>query len=176
MRKSLAVAALLTNLLCGATAVRADASLEDVRVARQVVDALHLSDQMAAILPQLVDAVGRGLTAHYPQHAQEISEIMPRLKVKAAARIDEFMSLMATALAPKLSSMELRELRSFATGPRDVAARNDFARSSTGIRFFSLREEFKREMRERGEQWGAKIGREVDEEFKAELKSRGVHL
>jgi len=175
MRKCFAVLTLLTTLFAAAP-LRAQTTSDGPALARQTLDALHMTEAMRAALPNIIDIVQKKLTTEYPQYSEQINNVIPRLRVKFQSHVDEMIGIAADTLARRFSSAELSEIRDFAVGTKDPAAQAAFRNSPTGTKFRAMLPDFSQEMKAAGERWGAKLGQEVDDEIKAELRRQGRAL
>lgn len=176
MRNRLTALIFVAAVLSAAAPCRAEVQDVGVVAAKELLQALHATDQLKDKLPTIIVKARQVFLARYPQHAAQVEAIMPHLTQKFAPNMDELPNVIARIYAKKFTEAELREMTRFAQGPKDEAAQAAFRNSPTGAKFGFLQKDIARESQEVVEKWSVLVGSAVDEEIKSELKKRGVAL
>ncbi len=136
---------------------------EAVSAARGLVEASGAAAQFDQFLPLFVDQMTKTFVHLAPDRAKEIREVMAELTTRFTARKSELIDQIAVIYAKSLSLEDLREITHFyqsGAGRRMVVAQPDIMRQATIA----------------GQNWGQRIGAEIDAEMRRELKKRGIDL
>ncbi|MBO0742726.1 MAG: DUF2059 domain-containing protein, partial [Hyphomicrobiaceae bacterium] len=131
--------------------------------AKVLMQIAGVAKQFDEVMPYLMQQLAQSFTAIAPEKAAEIGEVFGQLATKFIGRKGELIDEIATLYAEKLTSQELAALIAFYKSP-------------IGIKFVAVQPEITRQSMLAGQRWGARLGREIEEEARKELKKRGVDL
>jgi hypothetical protein len=134
-----------------------------VFAARELMNVAGATRQFDAVVPALVQQMMAIFIQQQPAHEKTIREAFQGIAVRMSARKEELIGEIAKLYAKQFSVAELQELTKFfadGVGKRYVDKQLVILPQSMAI----------------GQQWGARIGREVDEEMRKELRKRGVPI
>jgi uncharacterized protein len=162
--RALAVAAGLLALVALPAALCAQApNAERVAAAKELMQIAGVAKQFDEAMPYLMRQLAQSFTAIAPDKAAEIGEVFGQLATKFVDRKGELIDEIAALYAEKLTLQELAALIAFYQSP-------------IGIKFVAVQPEIMRQSIVAGQRWGARLGREIEEEARRELKKRGVDL
>jgi uncharacterized protein len=111
------------------------------------------------IMNQFVDVMGKSA----PDKIGVIREVMQQMMPKFLARKQEVLDQIAVLYASQMSI-------------EDMKAATAFFKSQAGQRFVALQPQLMQQSMVIGQRWGQKIGQDVDNEMRQELKKRGITL
>lgn len=138
----------------------AEASLT---AARQLIVATGASKQFEAVVPMMVKQLEPILLQMAPGKEAEIKEITGLIVQRFAERKSEMMEIIAKIYASKLSEEEMKDLSAF------------FSKGAGAV-FISKQPEILTESMAAGQEWGQKIGVEIEQQIRDELKKRGIKI
>ena len=119
--------------------------------------------QFDQLMPLLVANMTRAFIGLAPGAAAEIRQVMGEVVKRFADRKREMVEKIAELYAAELTLEELQELTRFYKSP-------------VGAKFVAIQPSLGRQTIALGQQWGEKIGREIDQEARRELKKRGIKI
>ncbi len=161
------VIALSAAMLCaiGVNTSFAQKEIDPARLAaaKNLMNAAGLSKQFEAVLPLITEQMQNAFLSLKPGNAPEIKEVFKLIPQKFSARKDEMLDQIAVLYAQKLTTDELNGITSFYKSP-------------VGEKLIQIQPEIMQESMSIGQAWGLKIGREIEQEVRKELKDRGVAL
>jgi hypothetical protein len=131
--------------------------------ARELIVATGASKQFEAVVPMMVNQLEPLLLQMAPGKDKEIKEIMGLMVERFSARKSEMLELIAVIYATKLTEAEMKDLTAFfskGAGAAFIAKQPDILKDSMAV----------------GQQWGQKIGLEIEEQIREELKKRGIKI
>ena len=161
---ALAAAAGLLALVALPAIMCAEApNAERVAAAKELMQSAGVAAQFDEVMPYLMRQLAQSFTAIAPDKGTEIGEVFGQLATKFVDRKGELIDEIATLYAEKLTSQELAALIAFYKSP-------------IGLKFVAVQPEIMRQSMMAGQRWGARLGREIEEEARRELKKRGVDL
>jgi hypothetical protein len=160
----LAAAAGLLALVALPTAMCAQApNAERIAAAKELMQIAGAAKQFDEVMPYLMRQLAQSFTAMAPDKAAEIGEVFGQLGSKFVDRKGELIDEIAALYAERLTSEELAGLIAFYKSP-------------IGMKFVAVQPEIMRQSIVAGQRWSARLGREIEEEARKELKKRGVDL
>jgi hypothetical protein len=134
-----------------------------VAAAKELMQVAGVAKQFDEVMPLLAQRLGESFASVAPDKADEIHEVFKQIATAFVDRKGELIDQVATLYAERLSVEELTGIIAFYKSP-------------LGAKFIALQPEIAREAMTLGQRWGARIGREIEEEARKELKKRGVDL
>jgi uncharacterized protein len=131
--------------------------------AREMMEIAGVAKQFDELMPLLAQQLSQSFVAVAPQKADEIRQVFAQLPAKFIDRKAELIDEVASLYAQELSGEEL-------------AAVSAFYKSPAGARLLAVQPQIARQSMALGQRWGARIGREIEQEARKELKRRGIEL
>ncbi len=144
-----------------ASAQRADP--DRLAAAKEMLVAIGAAENFDTVVPLISKQLQQTFTKMKPEHSQEIQEAFKRIPEKFSARKQELLDEIAVLYAQQLTVEELKQIAAFYQGP----VGKKFAKTQSGLAQQSMMI---------GRAWGQKIGLEIQQEIREELKHRGVEL
>jgi uncharacterized protein len=156
--------AVVLSLVVGHPVVAQPRSSEDAMAAgRAFVDASGAAAQFDQVMPLMADQMSKAFRSLAPDGAREIDEAMGEVVKRFITRKSELIDEIAAIYADKLSVEDLREITQFyqtGAGRRMVEALPEVTRRAAAV----------------GQTWGQRIGAEIANEMRRELRRRGIDL
>jgi uncharacterized protein len=134
-----------------------------IAAATELLQALGTESQFQAVLPVLFNQMRQVMVAANPAAGKELDEIMPRMQEKFASRKADVVPMLAQVYARRLPI-------------EDMKAMTVFFRSPAGQRFVATQPQLMQESVGLGQEWGRRLGQDLERELKEELQKRGVRL
>jgi hypothetical protein len=131
--------------------------------AKDLMEAAGVARQFEQVMPVLAQRLSESFVAIAPDKADLIREVFGQVVGKFIDRKAELIDQIAVLYAEKLDGEEL-------------AAIIAFYKSPAGMKFVAVQPDMMRQAMALGQRWGARIGREIEEEARKELKRRGIDL
>ena len=131
--------------------------------AREMMQVAGVAKQFDELMPLLAQQLSQSFVAIAPEKADEIRQVFAQLPTKFIDRKGELIDEVASLYAQELSVEEL-------------AAVSAFYKSPAGARLLAVQPQIARQSMALGQRWGARIGREIEQEARKELKKRGIEL
>lgn len=138
----------------------AEASL---KAAHELIVATGAGKQFEAVVPLMVKQLEPILLRMAPGKEAEIKEITGLIVQRFAERKSEMLDIIANIYATKLSEADMKDLTAF------------FSKGA-GATFIAKQPEILTESMAAGEQWGQKIGVEIEQQIRDELNKRGIKI
>jgi hypothetical protein len=138
-------------------------SSASLTAAQELIVATGASKQFEAVVPLMVKQLEPILHQMVPGKEQEIKEIMSLMVERFSERKSEMLDIIAKIYATKLSEAEMKELAAFFS-------------TGAGAAFIAKQPEILTESMSAGQQWGEKIGVEIEQQIREELKKRGIKI
>lgn len=163
---ALSLAAPIPGFLPGAErAARAEAAVEADRLAaaKELMEITGAARQFDVILPLIMQQIENAFVQLKPEHADAIKETFKLASTKFSERKQEAFDQVAVVFAGSFTAGELREIVAFyktPIGAKLIKAQPEIAQKTLAI----------------GQAWGRKIGQDIEQEVRKELKQRGVTL
>jgi uncharacterized protein len=111
----------------------------------------------------MADQMSKAFRSLAPSRARDIDEAMTEVVKRFISRKSELIDEIAAIYADKLSVDDLREI-------------TKFYQSGAGRRMVEILPEVTRRAAAIGQTWGQRIGAEIANEMRRELKKRGIDL
>jgi len=156
-----ALLALVTLLSAPLRAQTPDA--ERLAAAKEMMEVAGVAKQFDEVMHVFMQQPAQGFISVAPEKADEIRDVFNQLAVKFVDRKGELIDQISALYAEKLT----RE---------DLAAIIVFYRSPVGAKFIALQPEITRQSMMLGQRWGARLGQDIEQEARRELKKRGIEL
>ncbi len=131
--------------------------------ARALIVATGASKQFEAVVPMMVKQLEPLLLQMAPGKDQEIKEIMGLMVERFSQRKSEILEMIVGIYAAKLTEPEMKDLTAFFS-------------AGAGASFIAKQPDILQESMAAGQQWGQKIGIEIEEQIREELKKRGIKI
>jgi uncharacterized protein len=131
--------------------------------AKEMMEVAGVAKQFDELMPLLAQQLSQSFVAIAPEKADEIRQVFAQLPAKFIDRKGELIDEVAGLYAQELSVEEL-------------AAVSAFYKSPAGARLLAVQPQIARQSMLLGQRWGARIGQEIEQEARKELKRRGIEL
>ncbi|HEU4380586.1 MAG TPA: DUF2059 domain-containing protein [Hyphomicrobiaceae bacterium] len=131
--------------------------------AKDMMDASRVDRQFEQVIPLLLDHLKQGFRRVAPDRADIIDSVFEQMQSRFISRRGELLEEIAGLYAQRLEASEMRAVA-------------DFYRSPVGAKLIDVQPQIMQESILAGQRWGQRIGREIEEEARRELKRRGVDL
>jgi uncharacterized protein len=119
--------------------------------------------QFDEAIPLIFEQMSRSFIAVVPGKAKEIREVFNQLVPRFLQRKGELIDQIAALYAAELSLQELNAIIAFYKSP-------------VGLKFAGVQPKMVRESMILGQRWGERIGAELEQQAREELRRRGVDL
>ncbi len=134
---------------------------ERVSAAKALLEAAGTAKQFDALMPSLTQQIQAAFIQLKPENAAQIKDAFGRIPEKFSARKQELLDQIAVLYAQQLTAAELNEIANFYKSP-------------VGQKFVGMQRALVQQSMQLGRDWGQKIGSEIEEEIRRELKGRGI--
>jgi len=151
LRRGFTRSVLLCSTVHGA---RADDATR-LRLAREVVDVAHVSDNMRKIMPTMLAQLKPMIMQQGQADSATVDDFVKRVSTRFDKSIDQFTDLAAGIYAKEFSEDDLTNLLAFYKTP-------------TGHDLVAKQSEIAQAMFVAGKEWGQAVAQQVIEEFKKE--------
>jgi hypothetical protein len=131
--------------------------------AKEMMEASRVDHQFAQVIPLLLDRLKESFSRVAPERREIIENVFEQMQSKFVSRRSELLDQIAVLYAQRLEAAEMRAVA-------------EFYRSAVGSKLIDVQPEIMQESILAGQRWGARIGQEIEEEARRELKRRGVDL
>jgi len=119
--------------------------------------------QFDEAIPLILDQMSRSFVSVAPNKGKEIREVFDQLVPRFLQRKGELVDQIAALYAAELTLQELNAVIAF-------------YKSQVGLKFAGLQPKIVRGSMIIGQQWGQRIGAEIEQQARQELRRRGVDL
>jgi hypothetical protein len=136
---------------------------EAVAAAKELMIAAGATKQFDTVVPTLVEQMARVLIIQRPTHEKVLREAFDAIAKRMTERKEELVGQIAELYAQEFKREDLLEL-------------TRFFKSDVGKRFVDGQAKILPQSMALGQRWGARIGREVDQELRREMEKRGIPL
>jgi hypothetical protein len=150
-------------LTCPAVAHAQAPDPERLAAAEEMMEASRVDRQFAQVIPLLLDRLKESFSRVAPERRAIIENVFEQMQSKFVRRRSELLDQIAVLYAQRLEAAEMRAVA-------------EFYRSLVGSKLIDVQPEIMQESILAGQRWGARIGQEIEEEARRELKRRGVDL
>jgi uncharacterized protein len=131
--------------------------------AEELLRALGTEKQFEAVLPMMMGQMRQVIVQANPSASKDIDEVLGALSTKFSARKSDIIPLSAQVYARRLSVDDMKAMTAFFKTP-------------AGARFVETMPQLTQESMMVGQQWGRKLGEEVERDLRQELSKRGLKL
>ncbi len=162
---ALSLAAPMPGFLPGPErAAHAEAADADrLAAAKDLMEITGAAKQFDIVLPLIMQQIENAFVQLKPEHADVIKEIFKLASTKFSERKQEAFDQVAIVFAEAFTAGEIREIVAFyrtPVGAKLIKAQPEIAQKTLAI----------------GQAWGRKIGQDIDQEVRRELKNCGIAL
>ena len=161
------IAALLGVLIaCSAVpALAQKAPVDALRVsaARELLELSGSAKNFDTIMPAMMQQMTNVLASQRPERRAEIEKVMAEMLVKFLTRKQELIDQIAVIYAERLTT-------------DDIAGLIAFYKTPLGRKFVATQPDLMKDSMVAGQNWGRKIGAEIESSVRQELKKRGIDL
>lgn len=134
-----------------------------IAAAKEMMELSGAVKQFDEAVPLMFDQLARSFTQMAPGKSREIREALDQLVPRFQQRKYELIDQIAALYAAELSL-------------EDLNAVIGFYRSPVGIRFADIQPKILRESMQLGQTWGERLGMELHDEARRELRRRGINM
>ena len=156
-------AILLAASLIAFSPARAQPSSEAVAVAKELLTAIRVTDQLRSLMPQIMQQLKAAVVQGRPEVAAEYDRIVPILLARTNERSGALVEATALLYATHFTAAELREVIKFYQTP-------------VGQKFIQKLPEITQQGLAIGNRFGQEIARELQKQMIDELRNRGHKL
>ena len=134
-----------------------------IAAAKDLLTVMGSTNQFKTAIETMTQGMSAMVKQKQPGKAKEIDEVFASMKQKFLARSNEAIDMVAPLWAEKFTVEELGQIAAFFKSP-------------IGAKLIEVQPEVMRRSMQMGMAWGQKIGKEVEDEARVELKKRGVDI
>ncbi len=131
--------------------------------AKELLIAVGTAKQFEVVVPLIAQQLENAFVSVKPDHATEIKEVFRTIPEKFSPRKQELLDQSAAIYADKLTADEINEIIKFYKTP-------------VGAKFVQLQPEIAQQSMQLGQAWSRKLGQDIDQEVRKQLKDRGVEI
>jgi len=131
--------------------------------AKELMEVAGSAKQFDAAAPLLTQQLESVFVKLRPEHAAKIKDIFRMIPERFSQRKQELLDQIAVLYAERLTADELNEIVKFYKSP-------------IGSKFVRMQPELVQQSMVLGQIWGRKIGQEIDQEARKQLKEQGVSI
>lgn len=161
--RSAAAAGLLALALVGGPAAAQTPSPEQIKVAREVIDASGASRSLDNIVPIFMDEAKQTFTRTRPEISAKLDEALKAIQPEFAERREQLMDSIATVYASRFTLQELTEIKAFYLTP-------------TGVKLVQNLPDVLRLSYEQTEAWSRKMSQDIVTRLRQEMRKRGEEI
>ena len=134
-----------------------------IATAKELVELKGGSQMFDPVIASIVEQTKGALLQTNPQLAKDLNEVAAQLRTEFTPRRDELMNEAAKRYAARFSDAELKELVTFFKSP-------------LGKKMLTIEPQVLDETFNYVQQWAPRVGEEVMNRFRAEMKKKGHNL
>jgi uncharacterized protein len=134
-----------------------------LKVAEVLLQTMGMEKQFEAVVPMMMGQMRQVIVQANPAAVKDIDQVMQAMTAKFSSRKSEVIPLAAQVYARRLSIDDMKAMTAFFKTP-------------AGLRFVETMPQLTQESMMIGQQWGMKLGQEVERELREELSKRGLKL
>ncbi len=131
--------------------------------AKELLVAVGSAKQIDVVVPLIAQQLENAFVSIKPDHAAEIKEVFRTIPEKFSQRKQELLDQTAAIYADKLTADEINEIITFYKTP-------------VGAKFVQAQPEIMQQSMQVGQAWSRKVGQDMDQEVRKQLKDRGVDV
>ena len=143
----------------------AQKQIDPVRLAaaKELMEVAGSAKQFDVAVPLITQQLENAFVNLKPDHAAEIKDVFRMIPERFSQRKQELLDQIAALYAERLTTEDLQGIIAFYKSP-------------IGAKFIQLQPELVQQSMALGQAWGRKIGQEIDQQVRKELKDRGISL
>jgi hypothetical protein len=131
--------------------------------AKEMMELSGAVKQFDEAVPLMLEQLARSFTQMVPGKSREIREALDQLTPRFQQRKYELIDQIAALYAAEMSLDDLNAVVAFYKSP-------------VGLRFADLQPKITRDSMVLGQRWGERLGMELQDEARRELKRRGINM
>lgn len=131
--------------------------------AKDMMEASRVDKQFEQVIPLLLDRLKESFRTLAPDKRGVIDGVFQQMQSKFISRRGELLDEIAALYAQRLEAAEMKAVA-------------EFYRSPVGSKLIDAQPQIMQDSIMAGQRWGQRIGREIEEEARRELKRRGIDL
>ena len=131
--------------------------------AKDMMEASRVDKQFEQVIPLLLDRMKESFRTLAPDKRGDIDSVFEQMQSKFLSRRGELLEEIAVLYAQRLEAAEMKAVA-------------EFYRSPVGSKLIDAQPQIMQDSIMAGQRWGQRIGREIEEEARRELKRRGIDL
>jgi len=155
--------AILSVTLPAASFAEKGADPARLAAAKELLVVVGSAKQFDVVVPLITQQLENAFVSLKPDHAAEIKDVFRAIPEKFSQRKQELLDQIAALYADKLTADEINEIIRFYKTP-------------IGAKFIQLQPELVQQSMQLGQAWGRKIGQEIEQDVRKQLKDRGVPI
>lgn len=160
--RALCIAVTILAALSGVSNAQAPDAAR-IAAAKQMMEVAGSAAQFDQVMPLMSQQMSQTFKNLAPGNANEIDDVFRQLVPRFIERKGELLDQIAALYAAEMTLDELNAIVAFYKSP-------------VGVKFASIQPKILRESMTLGQRWGQRIGTELAEEARRELKKRGIDL
>ena len=161
-RSGLLAAGLLGALWCHPAVAQAP-SPEQVKAAREVVEASGAASSLNDVIPIFIDEAKQTFTRTRPEIAKDLDAALKAITPEFETRREQLMNDIAAVYAQRFSTKELAEIKAFYT-------------TSTGRKLVENLPSLIQATYQQTEAWSRKMSQDIVARLRQEMRKRGVEI
>ena len=131
--------------------------------AKELMEVAGSAKQFDAAVPLITQQLESAFVNLKPEYAAKIKDVFRMIPDRFSQRKQELLDQIAVLYAERLTADELNEI-------------SKFYKSPIGSKFVRMQPELVQQSMVLGQTWGRKIGQEIDQEARKQLKEKGVPI
>lgn len=153
----------LALALAGGPAAAQAPSPEQIKVAREVIEASGASRSLDNIVPIFMDEAKQTFTRTRPEISAKLDEALKAIEPEFAKRREDLMNDIASVYASRFTLQELTEIKAF-------------YKTSTGVKLVQNLPEVLRQSYGQTEAWSRKMSQDIVTRLRQEMRKRGEEI
>jgi hypothetical protein len=134
-----------------------------LNAAKEMMVVSGASKQFDEAVPLMFDQLARSFAQVAPDKGKEIRDVFAQMSPRFLQRKDELIDQIAALYAAEMSLEDLNAVLAFYKSP-------------IGLRFAGMQPKIMRESMVLGQRWGERLGMELQDEARRELRRRGINM
>jgi hypothetical protein len=134
-----------------------------LEAAKEMMEVSGASKQFDEAVPLMFDQLANSFAQVAPGKGKEIREVFDQITPRFMQRKHELIDQIAALYAAEMSLADLNAVIAFYKSP-------------IGLRFAGMQPKIMRESMVLGQRWGERLGMELQEEARRELRRRGINM
>jgi hypothetical protein len=155
--------AMIAAAMAGRTTYAQSPDPARLAAAKEMMEVSGAVKQFDEAVPLMFEQLARSFTQMVPDKSREIREVLDQLTPRFRQRKYELIDQIAALYAAEMSLSDLNAVIAF-------------YKSRVGVRFADLQPKILRESMALGQRWGERLGLELQDEARQELRRRGINM